>query len=75
MNKLVIYFDPNEIADLGSVGPFPQCLIFNNWADASDWFKKNDCIYEEKFPEVGYFTLTKYGKILNGKYMWGEAYL
>ena len=34
MNKLVLYFDPIDIANLGNLGPFPECLIFNNWADA-----------------------------------------
>lgn len=74
MNKLVIYFDPVEIANLGTAGPFPECLIFNNFLDAIDWFKRHDCIYEEKLPNVGYFTLKRYGNALNGKYMWGKAY-
>ena len=75
MNKLVLYFDPVEIANLGPVGPFPDCLIFNNFADASDWFKKNDCVYEENFKSIGIFTIKRFGKTLNGKYMWGKAFI
>ena len=75
MNKLVLYFDPIEIANLGNLGPFPECLIFNNWADAADWFKRNYCHYEENLKSFGVFTIKRFDKILNGRYLWGEAYL
>ncbi len=75
MNKLVIIFDPIEIANLGNLGPFPECLIFNNWGDAADWFKRNDCHYEEDYKSLGVFTIKRFGKTLSGRYLWGKAYL
>ena len=84
MNKLVMYFDPIEIANLGNLGPFPECLIFNNVADAADWLKRHDCDYEEDFKSTvstgsrwrcPVFTIKRFGKTLNGKYMWGKAFL
>jgi hypothetical protein len=73
MNKLVLYFDP--IANLGfNFTPFPECLIFNNWADAADWFKRHDFIYKEDF-KLTIFTIERFGKTLNGKYMWGKAFI
>ena len=74
MNKLVLYFDPIDIANLGIAGPFPECLIFNNWGDAADWFKRHDCDYEEDF-KLTVFTIKRFGKVLNGRYLWGKAFL
>jgi hypothetical protein len=70
-----MYFDPIEIANLGNLGPFPECLIFNNFADAADWFKRHDCDYKEDFGDIGIFTIKRFGKVLNGRYLWGKAFL
>jgi hypothetical protein len=75
MNKLVMYFDPIEIANhVSEFSAFPECLIFNNIADAADWFKRHDCDYEEDF-KLTVFTIRRFGKTLNGKYMWGKSYI
>ena len=75
MNKLVLIFDPIEIANhFSESSAFPECLIFNNIADAADWFKRHDCDYEEDF-KLTVFTIRRFGKTLNGKYMWGKAFL
>jgi hypothetical protein len=76
MNKLVMFFDPIDIANhVSEFNPFPECLIFNNWADAADWFKRNDCHYEEDYKSLGVFTIKRFGKTLSGRYLWGKAFL
>jgi hypothetical protein len=71
-----MFFDPIDIANhVSEFNPFPECLIFNNWADAADWFKRNDCHYEEDYKSLGVFTIKRFGKTLSGRYLWGKAFL